>query len=137
MRIFLLFLAFLGLGGCAWLPAHDPNQAWVDLHTRPSNELLAVEVDDKPLDDSRFFQVSPGAHQLQARLRFDVAASNIGGDSEPLPRDCQLVLDYAGFNAGQRYRLEAGNIGFRAWSKLYDEQNRVLARGREGRCGAL
>lgn len=137
MRTPLLITALLGLGGCAWLPPHDPSQAWVDLYTRSPNELLAVAVDDKSLDDSRFFQVSPGAHQLMAQLRFNVTASNVGGGSEPLPRDCRLILEYGHFRAGQRYRLEAGNIGFRAWSKLYDAQNRVLARGREGRCAAL
>lgn len=125
----------LALGGCAWLPAHDPSQAWIDLHTRRPSELLAAKVDDKALDDSRFFQVSPGAHQLQARLRFSVDAGDVGPHAPPLPRDCRVLLDYAEFAAGQRYRLEAGNIGFRTWSKLYDAQNRVLARGREGRCG--
>ncbi|MCY1533957.1 hypothetical protein D9M68_693110 [compost metagenome] len=137
MRIPLLFTAVLALGGCAWLPAHDPSQAWIDLYSREPSELLAAKVDGKPLDDPRFFQVSPGAHELQAHLHFSVDASNIGANSQPLPRDCQVLLKYADFSAGQRYRLEAGNIGFRAWSKLYDAQNRLLARGREGRCGEL
>lgn len=137
MRLSLLTILLLGLGGCAWLPAHDPGQAWIDLDTQEPSELLAVEVDDKPLDDPRFFQVAPGTRELQAHLRFNVGASNIGTDTGPLARDCQVLLTYDDFSAGQRYRLEAGNIGFRAWSKLYDAQNRLLVRGREGRCGAI
>ncbi|KEF90307.1 hypothetical protein RLJV_24020 [Pseudomonas aeruginosa] len=31
----------------------------------------------------------------------------------PLWRDCQLNLKFKDFSAGQRYRLEAGHIGFR------------------------
>lgn len=137
MRMPLLFTAVLAMGGCAWLPAHDPQQAWIELHPHASSELLAAAVDDQPLDDPRFFQVSPGAHELQAHLRFRVAASNVGANSQGQPRACQVLLQYADFSAGQRYRLVAGNIGFRAWSKLYDAQNRLLARGREGRCGEL
>jgi hypothetical protein len=137
MRTPLVFAAALSLGGCAWLPPHDPQQAWVELHTQQPSELLAAEVDDQALDDRRFFQVSPGAHELQAHLRFSVDASNIGPHSQALPRNCQMLVKYADFDAGQRYRLEAGNIGFRPWSKLYDAQNQLLARGREGRCGNL
>lgn len=137
MRLPLLTVILLGLGGCTWLPSHDPGQAWVDLETREPSELLAIEVDDKPLEDARFFQISPGSHELQAHLRFNVDASNIGADSPSLARDCLVLLTYDSFSAGQRYRLEAGNIGFRTWSKLYDAQNRLLVRGREGRCGAI
>ncbi|CAD5106725.1 PA0061/PA0062 family lipoprotein [Zestomonas carbonaria] len=135
MRTPLLFAGLISLGGCSLLPPHDPSQAWIDLHTNPASELRADEVDDKPLDDDRFFQVPPGRHALQARLLFAVAGSDIGPDSEAMPRNCQVRLEYADFAAGERYRLVAGNIGFRAWAKLYDAQNQVLAKGREGRCG--
>ncbi len=137
MRASPYLTLMLSLGGCAWLPTHDPSQAWVDLHTRQPSQLQAAKVDDRVLEDRRFFQVSPGSHELQARLRFSVDAGDVGPQAPPLPRDCQVLLEYADFAAGQRYRLEAGNIGFRAWSKLYDAQNRLLVRGREGRCGEL
>ncbi|UVE17857.1 hypothetical protein NVV93_00195 [Pseudomonas sp. LS44] len=135
MRVLLAVFAVSSLGGCAFMPAHDPNQAWIDLHTNPASQLRAAEVDDKPLDDDRFFQVEPGSHELQARLSFAVDGSDVGPGSPALPRNCQVRLKYAEFAAGQRYRLVAGNIGFRPWAKLYDERNQVLAKGREGRCG--
>lgn len=64
------------------------------------------------LEDSRYFQVPPGRHALQMRLRFEVAPADTGGAQAP-PRTCLLELNYAEFNAGQRYRLEAGHRGFR------------------------
>ena len=88
------------------------------------------------LEDSRYFQVPPGRHALQMRLRFEVAPADTGG-AQALPRTCLLELDYAEFNAGQRYRLEAGHRGFRPWAQLRDAQDRPLARAREGRCGEV
>lgn len=134
MRQLPLHTLFLLLGGCAlWLPRHDPAQAWVDL----PRGLQAVQVDGRALQDGRFFQVPPGRHQLQMRLRFEVPAGAIGGTSQALPRTCLLNLDYAEFAAGQRYRLAAGNRGFRPWAQLLDERGQPLARAREGRCGAV
>ena len=125
------------LSGCAlWLPRHDPGQAWIELHEREDGRLEAVRVDGKVLDDDRFFQVPPGRHELQVRLRFEVAAGNTGGN-QALPRTCLLTLDYADFAAGQRYRLKAGSRGFRPWAQLQDERGERLAQAREGRCGAV
>ncbi|MBM7062634.1 hypothetical protein JQX08_18115 [Pseudomonas sp. UL073] len=135
MRTSFCLTGLLALGGCSLLPKPDPNQAWIDLHTNPASQLRAAEVDDKPLDDDRFFQVEPGSHELQARLQFAVAGSDVGPSSAALPRNCEVRVQYAGFDAGQRYRLVAGNIGFRPWVKLYSADNQLLARGREGRCG--
>ncbi len=140
MRLLLLVTSLLTLGGCAFLgfmPTPDPSQAWVDLHTNAESELLAYRVDEKPLDDDRYFQVSPGRHELQVRFQFAVEASNIGPNSQAHQRDCRLELNYPKFAAGQRYRLEAGSIGFRPWAKLYDEQHQLVARARETRCGGL
>ena len=103
MRLLLLSPLSLVLGGCALLPAwHDPAQAWIDL----APGLQAVRVDERMLEDARYFQVPPGRHALQMRLRFEVAPADTGG-AQALPRTCLLELDYAEFNAGQRYRLEA------------------------------
>lgn len=133
MRLLLLSPLSLVLGGCALLPAwHDPAQAWIDLEPG----LQAVRVDERMLEDSRYFQVPPGRHALQMRLRFEVAPADTGG-AQALPRTCLLELDYAEFNAGQRYRLEAGHRGFRPWAQLRDAQDRPLARAREGRCGEV
>ncbi|WP_027896348.1 hypothetical protein [Zestomonas thermotolerans] len=135
MRTPLLIAGLIALGGCSLLPPHDPSQAWIDLHTAPDNRLRAAEVDYRPLDDERFFQVPPGHHTLQARLEFTVPSSDIGPGGEQHTRNCQVLVEYADFAAGKRYRLVAGNVGFRTWAKLYDAHSRELARGREGRCG--
>lgn len=137
MRVLLLTLLLSTLVGCSLMPRHDPSQAWIDLRPNAETELRAVAVDDKPLDDSRFFQVSPGSHQLGMRYRFQVDTADIGGDSEPLERDCRLTLDYDHFNAGTRYRLVAGGYGFRPWAKLYDEHDQLLAKSRERGCGGM
>ena len=133
MRPLLLCSMLLVLGGCTlWLPRHDPGQAWIEL----APGLQAVAADGRTLEDSRYFQVPPGRHQLSMRLRFEVAPTDIGG-TQALPRTCLLHLDYAEFAAGQRYRLEAGHRGFRPWARLRDGQGRKLASAREGRCGEV
>jgi hypothetical protein len=138
MRILILALALSTLGGCAlWMPSPDPSQAWVELVPSGETELKAVAVDDKPLDDHRYFQVTPGSHQLGMRYRFEVGAADVGGDSETLERDCRLTLDYDGFNAGGRYRLVAGGYGFRPWARLYDQHNQLLAKASERGCGGV
>lgn len=137
MRPALLLCLPVLLSGCSLLmPRHDPDQAWIELHEREDGRLEAVRVDGKDLDDDRYFQIPPGRHELQVRLRFEVDATNVGAD-QALPRTCLLTLDYAGFTAGQRYRLKAGSRGFRPWAQLQDERGEDLAQAREGRCGAV
>ena len=136
MRTLLCGLPALLCGCSLLMPRPDPAQAWVELHERQHGRLEAVQVDGQALDDERYFQVPPGRHELQVRLRFEVAPGNTGGD-DALPRTCLLTLDYADFAAGQRYRLKAGSRGFRPWAKLQDEHGANLARAREGRCGAV
>ena len=138
MRILVTALALSTLGGCAmWMPKPDPNQAWIDLAPHGDTELVAVEVNNAPLDDGRYFQVTPGSHQLGMRYRFEVNAANVGPDSEPMERVCRLTLSYDSFDAGARYRLAAGGYGFRPWAKLYDENDRLLARASERGCGGV
>ena len=137
MRPLFTAISLLSLGGCAGLPTPDPSQAWVTLHTSQSNTLQAAKVDASKLEDDRYFQVTPGQHELHMRLQFAVDPTNIGPDSQRLERTCVLTLDYPQFNAGQRYNLVAGSIGFRPWAKLYDQQHQLLARARESRCGEV
>ena len=138
MRILMLALSLTMLGGCAlWMPRPDPNQAWIELAPRNATELKAVAVDQQPLDDSRYFQVSPGSHQLRMRYRFEVGPANVGGNSESMARDCRLTLSYDSFDAGARYRLEAGGYGFRPWARLYDENDQLLAKASERGCGGV
>ena len=134
MRTMLAASALLALTGCASLPDPDPNQAWVDLAPGQDQSLHALEVDERAWDDTRYFQVSPGNHQLTVRYLFAVDPSNIGPGAEPLWRDCQLNLKFKDFSAGQKYRLQAGSIGLRPWAKLYDEQQNVVGSGVPAGC---
>ncbi|UPQ82912.1 hypothetical protein M0M42_00395 [Pseudomonas knackmussii] len=138
MRILTLAVALSTLGGCAlWMPQPDPNQAWIELAPRDETVLKAIAVDQQPLDDHRYFQVSPGSHQLGMQYRFEVGAADVGRGSEALERDCRLTLEYDGFDAGARYRLVAGGYGFRPWARLYDQQDQLLAKATERGCGGV
>jgi len=134
MRALILASGLLTLAGCAGLPDPDPNQAWVDLQVDQDNSLHATEVDEREWLDTRYFEVQPGSHELTVRLQFPVEPTNIGPEASPLWRNCELNLTYKAFNAGQRYSLEAGSIGFRPWAKLYDEQRRVVGQAQPGGC---
>ncbi|MFZ6047950.1 hypothetical protein ACFW0H_17720 [Pseudomonas sp. CR3202] len=135
MRLLLIVL-LLNLGGCALLmPRHDPNQAWIDLDQQGGQQLQASKVDNQTLSDTRFFQVSPGRHELEMRLEFEVGGHDIGQGTTSYRRTCLLKLAYGDFAAGARYQLEAGGIGFRPWARLYDESNREVAKAQESRCG--
>jgi hypothetical protein len=137
MRRFALFVSLSLLGACASpLPPHDPGQAWVELYSPPSDLLMADELDGKRLNDGRYFQVSPGAHELLARFQFEVTGG-FGMMSEPDLHTCEIRVRYADFEAGQRYRLEARPMVTRAQAWLYDDQRNVLARGRVMRCGTF
>ncbi|MDI2593027.1 hypothetical protein NYP20_00475 [Pseudomonas sp. N3-W] len=135
MRTLMLTGGLLMLAGCAGLPDPDPTQAWIDLDSRQQDtELQALKVDNASATDKRYFEVQPGSHELKVRYQFAVAPSNIGPDAEPLWRDCQLNVKFKDFNAGERYQLQAGNIGFRPWAKLYDQQRKVIGQGTPAGC---
>ena len=136
MRLVLLLCLLSSLSGCAQLwPRHDPALAWIDLLPAAGQQLGFSQVDGHDLEDADYVQLSPEHHELQVRLHFEVAPGNVGGSAAALPRTCLLNLDYAGFSAGQRYRLETGSRGFRPWAKLRDQHGYTLATAREGRCG--
>ncbi|MCY1391985.1 hypothetical protein D3C76_137860 [compost metagenome] len=134
MRAILLVSGLLALASCAIFPQPDPNQAWVDLTAEPDNSLHAIQVDDRDWGEKNYFQVQPGSHELTVRFQFPVQPTNIGPTSEPLWRDCQLNVKYADFSAGKRYQLEAGSLGFRPWAMLYDEQGKVVGKGKPAGC---
>ncbi|WP_426203717.1 hypothetical protein [Pseudomonas sp. TWP3-1] len=137
MRMLILTGGVLTLAGCAGfgMPVPDPTQAWIDLNPRQQDTALqALEVDNQANQDQRYFEVQPGSHELTVRYQFPVAATNIGPDAEPLWRDCQLNVKFKDFNAGQRYQLQAGSIGFRPWARLYDEQRNVVGQGIPAGC---
>ncbi|MBC3363638.1 hypothetical protein [Pseudomonas sp. SWRI154] len=134
MRMLMLTSGLLLLTGCAGLPDPDPSQAWIDLADHQNTALQALEVDAKESIDRRYFEVQPGSHELTVRYQFAVEPGNIGPDAEPLWRDCRLNVKFKDFNAGQRYQLQAGSIGFRPWAKLYDQQRKVVGQGTPAGC---
>ena len=135
MRV-LKLLPLLLLAACARpLPAPNPQQAWVDLQSPAGSLLMAQRVDGATWPDGRYFELSPGPHELLARLSFE---SNLGGqgiDSEPIYMACMISLRYADFSAGQRYLIKARPVQMRALAGLYDQQGNKLASGRILRCG--
>ncbi|KTT31833.1 hypothetical protein [Pseudomonas rhizoryzae] len=138
MRRLCLLLPVLFLSACSlWpLPKPDPAQAWIDLDSDGKAKLEALSADRKELEDKRYFQVWPGSHDLQVRYQFEVQPTNIGAQvADPLSRTCLVTLNYKQFAAGERYRLEAGQTGWRPWARLYDERNQEVAHSTASRCG--
>ena len=137
MRALLLAPALMMLGACASpLPEPDSQQAWVELYSTADTLLMADRLDGKRWPDGRYFQVTPGQHELQTRFQFEVrGGGGLGMMSEPLRMTCEIRLRYDDFAAGQRYRIEARQQLMKAQAWLYDEQRNVLARGEVLRCG--
>ncbi|MFD2645998.1 lipoprotein [Pseudomonas japonica] len=134
MRQPAMLLAFSTLGACASpLPPVDQKQAWVDLYTTtPGKVLMADRLDGKRLNDGRYFQVPPGKHELVVRFDYEINTGIFTTD--PTERTCYLTLEYDGFQAGQRYRLEARAIAAQPNVWLYDDGRQVLAQERLTHC---
>ena len=132
--IFILGGVLALTAGCSTLPKPDPNQAWIELKPKKDRSMHAEQVDAKEWTDKRNFEVQPGSHELKMRYQFAVDPTNIGPNSSPLWRDCELSLSFKTFNAGERYQLEAGSLGFRPWAKLYDQQRNVVGQAKPGGC---
>lgn len=139
MRYLALFSGVMLLSACASpLPAPDPSQAWVELHSHAGTLLMADRLDGQRLRDGRYFQVPAGAHELQARFQFEVnSGGGLDGVSEPRQVTCELRVRHDSFVAGQRYRLEARPMQMKAQAWLYDAQRNVLARAKVMRCGTF
>jgi hypothetical protein len=126
MRPYTMLAALGVLGGCASpLPPKDPGQAWVELRTLlPGKLVMADRLDGQRLEDGRYFQVTPGRHELVVRFDYEVYSG--GFSTDPTDRTCYLTLRYGAFEAGRRYRLEARAPAMQPTALLYDEQRRVL-----------
>jgi len=136
MRALLAVPVLLTLGACASpLPNPDPQQAWVELYATADTLLMADRLDGERWPDGRYFQVTPGKHELETRFQFEVRGGTLGMQSEPLRMTCEIRLRYDGFAPGQRYRVEARPLLMKAQAWLYDDQRNVLARGEVLRCG--
>ena len=137
MRLPLL-LSLLTLAACAGpLPTPAPDQAWVDLQASGIELLMSHKLDGKQTADGRYFQVSPGAHELEARYRFEITQGGVGSFAEPREMTCYLRVRYDHFAAGQHYRLEARSQLFRARGWLYDANRQVVARAEVLHCGTF
>ena len=138
MRTLLLLLAAGALAGCqSPLPAVNPQMAWVEFSTPfPNDKLLMAErLDKQRLRDGRFFQVTPGHHELIVRFDFEVpGGGGLGVMSGPSERLCYLTISYDHFEAGQRYVLEGRSIAFTPGARLYNAKREIVAEDRESYC---
>ncbi|HEN8712435.1 TPA: hypothetical protein U8203_002984 [Pseudomonas putida] len=138
MRRLPLLLIITASAGCqAPMPAASPQMAWVDFSMPFPNDrvLMAERLDNQRLRDGRFFQVSPGSHELM--VRFDYEANGGGGMSMmggTTVRQCYLTIHYADFEAGQRYVLEARSMALTPEARLYNAQGQVVAQVSEFYC---
>ena len=136
MRTFLLVLTVCLLSACAStpIPPANPSMAWVDLETQTGKLVMAERLDNKRQADGRYFQVTPGSHELMVRFDFEVFVGGMGMFSDPQERLCYVTVDYDNFQPGQRYRLQARSLGFNAYARLYDATGKVVAEERLVNC---
>jgi hypothetical protein len=133
MRTPLVLLALGSLAACSSpLPAVDPQLAWVDLATpTPGGKIIMAErLDNQKLRDGRFFQVSPGSHELEVRFDFETYGGGMNIMADPQERMCYLTVRFDHFEAGQRYRLEARSLAFNASARLYNAKREIDAEDR-------
>ncbi|MCW8274284.1 hypothetical protein IMF27_00125 [Pseudomonas sp. PCH199] len=137
MRRLMLFLVASTVVGCSTpMPAANPQMAWVDFSTPfPNDKLLMAErLDNQRLRDGRFFQVTPGSHELTVRFDFEVPSGGMdmfGGGRERL---CYLIVKYDHFEAGQRYLLQARSMAFTPEARLYNAKREIVAEDTQANC---
>ncbi|PAA31203.1 PA0061/PA0062 family lipoprotein [Pseudomonas fragi] len=136
MRTLLWLLAACLLSACTStpIPPADPTMAWVELETQTGKLVMAERLDNKRQADGRYFQVTPGSHELMVRFDFEVFVGGMGMFSDPQERLCYVTVDYDNFQPGQRYRLQARSLGFNAYARLYDATGKVVAEERLVNC---
>ncbi|MNQ77229.1 hypothetical protein D3C85_920890 [compost metagenome] len=112
------------------MPVANPQMAWVDFSTPFPNDrlLLAERLDKQRLSDGRFFEVTPGSHELIVRLDFEIAGGGgVGMMGGPSVRICYLTINYDHFEAGQRYVLEGRSMAFTPEARLYNAKREIVA----------
>lgn len=136
MRTLLWLLAACLLSACTStpIPPADPAMAWVELETQTGKLVMAERLDNKRQADGRYFQVTPGSHELMVRFDFEVFVGGMGMFSDPQERLCYVTVDYDNFQPAQRYRLQARSLGFNAYARLYDATGKVVAEERLVNC---
>ncbi|KJZ36788.1 hypothetical protein LOY55_00440 [Pseudomonas sp. B21-040] len=138
MRRLMLLLAASVVAGCqSPLPPVDPQMAWVDFSVPfPNDKLLMAErLDKRRLNDGRFFQVTPGSHELLVRFDFEIpGGGGLGVMDGPTERLCYLTIQYDHFEAGQRYVLVGQSITLVPGARLYNAKREIVAEDRESYC---
>ncbi|MBX9408056.1 hypothetical protein K5E40_20465 [Pseudomonas baetica] len=137
MRRLTLLLAASVVAGCqSPMPAADPGKAWVDfaMPTPGGKVLMAERLDKQRMPDGRFFQVTPGSHELTVRFDFEVFGGGMSMNTDPQERLCYLTVRYDHFEAGQRYRLEARSLAFTPSARLINHQGQIVAEERQVNC---
>lgn len=137
MRRLTLLLAASVVAGCqSPMPVVDPTMAWVDfaMPTSGGKVLMADRVDKQRMTDGRYFQVTPGSHELRVRFDFEVFGGGQGMDTDPQERLCYMTVRYDDFEAGQRYRLEARSLAFTPSARLINRQGQIVAKERQINC---
>ena len=136
MRLPAILLLALPLTACAApLPKADPQQAWIELYSTPGNTLMAQKLDGKKVSDGRYFQVTPGSHELRATFQFETESAG-SGMGNPRRVTCHLKVKYD-FVAGQRYRLEARPVAMSTQAWLYATPRKALKQVNVERCGPV
>lgn len=126
------FLFFFMHGCAAELPEHDSSMAWVDVAGRAGYSLSARRQDGKQTDDVRYFQLTPGRHQLELRLGYERRGSSAGSQW----RYCRVEFDYDSFAAGERYSIYAVTMGFTVRVWLRNQAGERALESRSVRCGS-
>ena len=136
MRTLLLLCVVLVAGCQTPLPAVDPQMAWVDFSTpSPGGKLLMAErLDNQRLDDGRYFQVTPGSHELRVRFDFEVFGGGGSLLTGPVERLCYLTIRHDHFEAGQRYLLEGRSLAFTPSARLYNAKREIVAEDSDFHC---
>ncbi|WP_259639785.1 hypothetical protein [Pseudomonas syringae group genomosp. 3] len=106
--------------------------AWVDMRTLTGQLIMADKLDDENTYDGRYFQVTPGRHELQVRYDYEYRSGGMGmiGD-EYTEITCYVSVRYEHFAAGQRYMLEVRSLANSVDAWLYDEKRNVVAEEEE------
>lgn len=137
MRRLMLLLTASAVAGCSTpMPAADPQMAWVGFSTPfPRDKLLMAErLDNHRLQEGRFFQVTPGSHELTVRFDFEVPGGSSDFTDGGTERLCYMIIRYDHFEAGQRYVLEARSMAFTPQARLYNAKREIVAEERQINC---
>lgn len=128
----LMLIPTLGLvcllSACAGpMPKADPSEAWIGLQEEAPNDLLAERVDGRPINDGRFFEVTPGAHKLDVML----VEIPLGDNNQEY---CSGQVSYNRFQAGEHYKLVESSLGQEASARLLDSHGKEVATTGDFQC---